>query len=69
MLFKDECVPNPFVGKGVLKYIDKFLGSRRIEDIVIVDDIADNYVNHPRNGIPIKAYHGDKSDNALKVLT
>lgn len=45
-LYKNDCVLNPYNGKGVLKNLDKLLTNRKISDIVIVDDLADNFINH-----------------------
>ena len=52
-----------------IKNLDILLEGRSLKDIIIVDNKSINYADHIFNGIPIKEYHGDPSDNCLKHLS
>lgn len=62
-LFRDKC---SLVRGKVVKNL-AHLG-RDLKDVVIVDNTPSSYSLQPCNGIPIKSWVGDKSDEELKEL-
>ena len=42
---------------------------RSLSEIIIVDNIADNFKLHEKNGIYIKSWYGDADDNSLYALS
>jgi TFIIF-interacting CTD phosphatase-like protein len=43
-------------------------GGRDLKDIIIVDNKVGSYSSHLENGIPIKSFMGDPTDNMLSSL-
>ena len=46
----------------------EILKGRNLRDIIIVDNLAQNFGLHVNNGIPILSWYGDKSDNELSYI-
>lgn len=67
-IFKDHLYYKP--NQNIfIKNLDLLLEGRSLKDIIIVDNKSSNYADHIFNGIPIKEYNGDPSDNCLKHLS
>jgi len=65
-LYSNHCVST--VGKCIFKCLNFFTKGRDIRNVVIVDNTVRNYALSLRNGIPIKAFHGDDQDQELVYL-
>lgn len=68
VITRENCTPHP-KGRNQIKDLILLLEGRSIKDIMIVDNRAMSFAIHFTNGIPIKDYEGDKSDNTLQHLT
>lgn len=68
VITRESCTPHP-KGRFQIKDLIQLLENRNIKDIIIVDNRATSFAIHFTNGIPIKDYEGDKTDNQLKFLT
>ena len=67
-LYRDSCIRT---GEGgvYVKDLRIFLPSRRLEDIVIVDNAVYSFGYQLENGIPIIPFYDDKHDEELLHLT
>jgi len=45
------------------------MSGRSLKDIILVDNKVCSYLINIENGIPVKNFLGDKSDNTLQMLT
>jgi len=45
------------------------LAGRKLEDLIVVDNLICNFINHPKQCIPIKDFEGQRDDQVLKSLT
>merc|ERR1719367_1597594 len=59
-LFREHCVRTNRCFVKDLGYL-----GRDLEDIIIVDNSPQSYLNNPENAIPIPSWFEDKSDTAL----
>jgi RNA polymerase II subunit A small phosphatase-like protein len=69
-LFRDSCTEKKYMK---MSFTSKDLRRlRRGEDmrrILLVDDDPTNFEHNPDNGIPVRAFRGDKTDKTLFVLS
>ncbi|TNV83688.1 hypothetical protein FGO68_gene5131 [Halteria grandinella] len=69
ILSREECQKHPLRSDCVIKNLTQLLSDRQIGEIILVDNKATGFAANIQNGIPIKDYYGDKSDNWLRHLT
>lgn len=62
-LFKQQCLQK--TGSYAFKYLDFLCRNRDIKDIIIVDNLVQNFALSLKNGIPIKDYKGENEDDEL----
>lgn len=42
--------------------------NRDLRDVIIVDNLPQSYINHPKNGLPIDDFLGSTNDNELEKI-
>lgn len=52
-----------------MKDLSLLMSGRSLKDIILVDNKVCSYLINIENGIPVKNFLGDKSDNTLQMLT
>jgi TFIIF-interacting CTD phosphatase-like protein len=62
ILSREHVTTNPVVTKDLSRT------GRSLERILLVDNLGDNFILQPSNGILIPTWEGDPSDSALKLL-
>jgi TFIIF-interacting CTD phosphatase-like protein len=67
MLSREHCL-NIEKHKINVKDLSLLLSGREMKDMIIVDNHVLSYVINLENGIPIKDFYGDKSDNEILAL-